>query len=315
MNAPVTSLRRLHLAVLLASALVVLAAVGGCDTVSPEPTSEVVVEAYLIADEPLPGVRLTRSVAASDRFTPADAAVRGADVAIQQLNDAGAVAATYPYEESDSLSVYQPVDEAPTVQPQTRYRLQVRTTEGATVQAETTVPGRIDVLRVANTDVTYQGGVQPQFVIRPARGTTRPSTYAFAITAQLDFDATSDEALAEALTPFYADVYDPDETDIAEFERVASPLINEASFTFNDDGTITLDVPWIGFAFYGANTVTINAPDENYYDLVRTQDAQQGGLAPGEIPNVIDRVEGGTGIFGSLSRAGTTITVRRPPGL
>ncbi len=287
---------------------------GGCDTVSTDPESEVVVEAYLVAGEPLPPVRLTQSVAATERFTPADAAVQSADVAIQRLNTDGSVEATYPYEESDSLSIYQPVDDTPRVVPRTRYRLNVSTSDGATVRAETTVPDTITVLDVANTDVVYQGAEQPQFTIRPAQGTDRPRTYAFAITSQLDFETLSEEALAAELTPFYADAYDPDEDNIAEFERGASPLINEDSFTFNDDGTITLDVPWIGFAFYGANTVTINAPDENYYDLIRTQTAQQGGLAPGEIPNVIDRVEGGTGIFGSLSRTGATITIERPPG-
>ena len=285
---------------------------GGCDTVSTDPESEVVVEAYLVAGEALPPVRLTQSVPATERFTPRDAAVQGADVAIQRLNAEGAVEATYPYEESDSLSVYEPVDDTPRVIPSTRYRLNVGTPDGATVRAETTVPDTITVLDVANTEVVYQGPEQPQFTIRPAQRTDRPDTYAFAITSQLDFETLSEEELAEELTPFYADAYDPDEDNIAEFERGASPLINEDSFTFNDDGTITLDVPWIGFAFYGANTVTINAPDENYYDLIRTQTAQQGGLAPGEIPNVIDRVEGGTGIFGSLSRTGATITIERP---
>lgn len=286
---------------------------GGCDTVSTDPESEVVVEAYLIAEEPLPQVRLTQSVPATERFTPRDAAVRGADVAIQRLNADGTVEATYPYEET-TPGVYQPVDASPSVSPRTRYRLNVQTSDGTDVRAETTVPDTITVLDVANTDVIYQGPEQPQFTIRPAQGTDRTNTYAFAVTSKLDFETLSEEELAEELTPFYADAYDPEEQQIAEFKRGASPLINEDSFTFNDDGTITLDVPWIGFAFYGANTVAINAPDENYYDLIRTQTTQQGGLAPGEIPNVIDRVEGGTGIFGSLSRTGATITIERPPG-
>lgn len=298
---------------LIASAFAALLVLGGCDTVSTDPESEVVVEAYLIAGESLPQVRLTQSVAATEQFTPEDAAVRGADVAVQLLDDAGAPETTYPYEEVGP-SQYQPVDDTSTVRPRRTYRLSVTTPDGDAIRAETTVPDTITVLDVANTQVVYQGSEQPQFTIRPAQRTDRPNTYAFAITSQLDFEALSEEELADELTPFYADAYDPEEDQIAEFERGASPLINEDSFTFNNDGTITLDVPWIGFAFYGANIVTINAPDENYYDLIRTQEAQQGGLSPGEIPNVIDRVEGGTGIFGSLSRTGATITVERPPG-
>lgn len=313
MNATCTSRRSYLLAGFLTSTLTVLMLLGGCDTVSTDPESEVVVEAYLIAEEPLPQVRLTKSVPATERFAPEDAAVRGADVVIQRLSSADEVEATYPYEET-TPGVYRPVDTSLSVSPRTRYRLDVQTSDGTAVQAETTVPDTITVLDVANTDVVYQGPEQPQFTIRPAQRTDRSNTYAFAITSQLDFESLREEELAEELTPFYADAYDPEEEQISEFKRGSSPLINEDSFTFNDDGTITLDVPWIGFAFYGSNRVTINAPDENYYDLIRTQDAQQGGLAPGEIPNVIDRVEGGTGIFGSLSRAGATITIERPSG-
>ncbi|MES3629281.1 MAG: DUF4249 family protein [Longimonas sp.] len=287
---------------------------GGCDTVATDPESEVVVEAYLIAEEPLPPVRLMQSVAATDRFDPEEAAVRGANVVIQQLASDGTATATYPYEET-TPGLYRSVDDPPPVIPRARYRLDVTTTDDQQVRAETTVPDTIEVIRIENTDVVYQGPEQPQFTIRPTQATERQNVYAFSITSLLDFDQRSDDELAQELTPFYADVYDPDEDNIAEFRRGASPLINERTFTRNDDGTITLDVPWIGFAFYGQNDVAINAPDENYYDLVRTQDAQQGGLSPGEIPNVIDRIEGGTGIFGSLSRTSATITVERPPEL
>jgi len=314
MNATCTPRRSYLLAGFLASALTVLMVLGGCDTVSTDPESEVVVEAYLIAEEPLPQVRLTQSVAASERFAPEDAAVRGADVAVQLLDDTGAPEATYPYEEVGP-SRYRPVDDGRTVRPRRQYRLTVTTPNGDEVRAETTVPDAIEVIEITNTEVVYQGPEQPQFIIRPTQGTDRQNVYAFAITSQLDFEGQSEEELAGELTPFYADAYDPEEDQVAEFERGSSPLINENTFTTNDDGTLTLDVPWIGFAFYGENTVAINAPDENYYDLVRTQEAQQGGLSPGEIPNVIDRVEGGTGIFGSLSRTSTTVTVERPSGL
>ena len=313
MNTTGTSLRSSLATGLMASVLAALMLLGGCDTVSTDPESEVVVEAYLIADEPLPHVRLTQSVAATERFTPEDAAVRGADVAVQLLDNTGAPEATYPYEEV-APSQYQPVDDGITVRPRRRYRLVVTTPNGDEVRAETTVPDTIEVIDITNTEVVYQGPEQPQFIIRPTQGTDRQNIYAFAITSQLDFEGQSEEELADELTPFYADAYDPEEDSIAEFERGSSPLINENTFTTNDDGTLTLDVPWIGFAFYGENTVAINAPDENYYDLVRTQEAQQGGLSPGEIPNVIDRIEGGTGIFGSLSRTSTTVTVERPPG-
>jgi hypothetical protein len=82
----------------------------------------------------------------------------------------------------------------------------------------------------------------------------------------------------------------------------------------NADGTLTLQLPWLAVAFYGRNRTTANAIDDNLYDFVRTQSAQQrgGGFTPGSIPNVIEHVEGGTGVFGSIARQSYDVTVLRP---
>ena len=55
-----------------------------------------------------------------------------------------------------------------------------------------------------------------------------------------------------------------------------------------------------------------SAVDDNLFDFIRSQSVQQGGstLAPGEIPNVLDHIEGGTGIFGSLARVSHETFVR-----
>lgn len=286
----------------------------GCNVESTDSESEVVVESYLIANDTLPQVRLMQSVAATDRFDPEDAAVRNADVVVRKLDGEENAAMAYPYEE-DTPGVYRPVDNDVVVQPGARYALEVDTETGERVEAETLVPDLINVQEVENTEVPYQGPDQPSFVISESQETERPRAYAFAVTSQLDFDALSDEELIAELTPFYADSFDEDDDRIGDLQRVASPLVNEQSFQFQDDGSILIEVPWIGFAFYGDNNVAIVAPDESYYDLIRTQDVQQGGLSPGEIPNVIDRVEGGTGIFGSLSRASAIVTIERPEGI
>lgn len=66
-------------------------------------------------------------------------------------------------------------------------------------------------------------------------------------------------------------------------------------------------------AFYGPNEVGVNVIDDTLFDLIRTQQTQQGvpdaGLGPGEIPNVIEHVEGGTGVFGSYAEARQRIEV------
>lgn len=91
-----------------------------------------------------------------------------------------------------------------------------------------------------------------------------------------------------------------------------TPLLNEGNYVQNPDGTLTIDLPWIGFAFYGPNRVAVNVVDTNYYDFLRTQRAQQ-GRRPGEIPNVRDHVDGGTGLFASLARVESDVNVLRSP--
>jgi hypothetical protein len=126
--------------------------------------------------------------------------------------------------------------------------------------------------------------------------------YVFTVTSRLDFQNTPDSTLRKGLTPLYADQYDAEEDSLTRFRINSSGLLNQGSFTENADGTITVDLPWLGVAFFGPNRVALNVVDDNYYDFLRSQSAQQGAFAPGEIPNVIEHVKGGTGIFGSYAR-------------
>jgi len=108
------------------------------------------------------------------------------------------------------------------------------------------------------------------------------------------------------------DGFDQEEDEIIDFRVNPSPIINEANYDDNDDGTITIDLPWIAVAFYGENEAAVSVLDAALYDYIRTESAQQGGLSPGEIPNVIDNVDGGTGIVGSYARVTSQVRIRRP---
>ena len=52
----------------------------------------------------------------------------------------------------------------------------------------------------------------------------------------------------------------------------------------------------------------------NIFNYITSQVMQGGGstLSPGEIPNVIDPIEGGTGLFGSYAKVTRTVFIRRP---
>ena len=114
------------------------------------------------------------------------------------------------------------------------------------------------------------------------------------------------------MTPFYAEFVGEDE-DLDDVLITESPPINEQNYDINDDGTLTIRLPWIAVAFYGPNRITASTVDDNLYDFLRSQQVQQGGstFSPGEIPNVIAHVDGGTGVFGSLARVAADIQVER----
>ncbi|WP_022836284.1 DUF4249 family protein [Salisaeta longa] len=282
----------------------------GCDTASNDVRPEAVVQSYQVAGDSLAPVWLSR--AAPVNSTDPLPGLTGATVVVERLGaDGQTVQATYPYVAGDSAGVYVPVTPGVQVAPRATYRLRATLANGTRLQATTTVPDTFSIVRATNPTVPFRGGAQPSFRITRSDVGARPLSVIFSVTSQLDF-TRPDSQLVNQLTPFYADSYDPAEQPIEELRLVTSGLLNAANFTTNPDGTITVDLPWIGVAFYGPNRVAISVPDDNLFDMLRSQTAQQGALAPGEIPNIIEHVEGGTGVFGSYARVQQAVRITRP---
>lgn len=280
----------------IASLLVLI--IAGCDTTdSSNHTAEVVVESYLIAESPVPKVRVSWSASAQRTYSFTDNAIKGAEVIVSRLDENGVVEELTRFEEfEEQPGLYWPIEEN-VVRAGSTYRLEVQRQGGALTTASTVVPGAFELVR-ANTDtLVYQGGEQFELDVTRSEYPGRQSIFVFA--------TESLSPSAELLTPFYRDIVGDSEDDIASLRITESPVVNEGNYDVNSDGTLTIKLPWIAVAFFGPNRLTANALDDNMYDFLRSQTVQQGGstLAPGEIPNVIDHVEGGTGIFGSLSRS------------
>jgi hypothetical protein len=155
--------------------------------------------------------------------------------------------------------------------------------------------------------VTYQRN--PQF-----RATTSQSTYPERQSYYI-FTVNAIDPEEEDLTPLYADFVD-DEDELSDFFVNSSGIINQENYDINTDQSITISLPWLGVAFYGANDIIINAIDDNMYDFLRSQDVQGGGalLSPGEIQNVVYNIAGGIGIFGSMASDTNRVFIRRQPG-
>lgn len=290
-------------------ALVLGVCMNACDASGPEPfQEEVIVESYQVAGEPVAPVRLGRSIPLDSIYSFSDAAVRGADVNIDALDSGGEVLDTYTLvEDPDSAGVYRhpellddTTDAAlgvPRIQPLQTYRLRVETRGGESIRATTTVPDTFSIVSVNRDTATYQS--DEEIAVRITGSQTPGRDQAFYI-----FSTESLEPVEENLVRLVEELLDSDENTVIEDVVItSSPILNEAGYTTNADGTFTLRLPWVAVAFYGPNRTRINVLDANMYDFIRSQTAQQGGggFTPGSIPNVIETVDGGGGLFGSMA--------------
>ncbi|SMO97768.1 DUF4249 family protein [Gracilimonas mengyeensis] len=292
------------------------AALVSCETYPQDDYEEYyVVEAYLVADRQLPHVRLSKTVPADEVYDFSQAAINNANVAIQLLESGpeSTVEQTYSY----SFSMQNPgiywADVSHHVLPSRTYRLHITFPDSDDeITATTIIPGGFDILEGVRDTIVYQSSEQLEITVSESSYPGRQNIFIF--------NALSDNPVAENLTPVYFDFYedgDEDPEDLELFANNSSGIINEGNFEKNPDGSITIDYPWIGIAYYGENKIVANTLDDNIYDFIRSQEVQLGGstLSPGEIQNVIYNIEGGIGVFGALASDTVETFVKRNPAI
>ncbi len=294
----------------LALGLVALAACDGA--VTPEHTPVLVVESYQVAGELLQPVRLTRTVSVNATFDASASGVSGAQVRMFLLDEAGEIESAFPFRETPGARGVYVSRFGHRVEPLRTYRLEVTdAATGAQLTAQTLVPGAFEVVAAGADTVVYQSPQQYEVAVTPSRYPGRQSYYIFSIEAL--------DPRPAQLTPFYSDLVDTTGADVhdslAEFVVNESNIINEANYDVNPDGTLRVRLPWLAVAFFGPTRLSVSAIDDNLYDFIRSQTVQQRGstLSPGEIPNVLEHVTGGHGVFGSYARIELSVYVARPP--
>lgn len=266
-----------------------------------------VVESYLVSGDELPQVRLSKTTSIDETYNFDDAAVRDASVEIRLLDDDSTVTETYTYHEwtVNQPGFYKPVPEA-RIQPERLYQLHI-THEGNEITSTTFVPGDFETVNELNNRYVYQSDEQVEIETTPsAYITDRQSYYIFTVNAVNPGRGD--------LTPFYLDLIKNQDAEPEDFYINSSGIINEKNYNQNENGTITLKVPWLAIAYFGDNDIIANAIDDNMYDFLRSQDVQTGGttLSPGEIQNVQYNVNGGIGIFGSMSSDTNRVNIAKP---
>jgi hypothetical protein len=268
-----------------------------------------VVESYLVADQEFPPIVLTKTLPLDELYTLENAAVTSGNIRVYELNNSGnPIDSIIYFRNINSRAVYYPHG-TKTVKPLTRYRLQIIVTDDNNhiISAETFVPGAFSAVQANADSVFYQSDDQFEVNYTPSFYPNRQSYYILNVVAQ---DTTGD------LTPFYAAATaDDNEPTRTELQRNSSGILNEANFDVNPDQTITIRLPWLAVAFYGDHIIEASTIDDNIYDFLRSEGAQFGGgtISPGEIYDIIDHIDGGTGVFGSYYRVQSPVYIKKNP--
>ncbi|MAO66198.1 MAG: hypothetical protein CL666_14480 [Balneola sp.] len=269
-----------------------------------------VVESYMMANNPLPNVRLSTTAPANELYEFEEFAVNNANVEVRLLETGANSSVVEQFTYSNLAPGIYWADQNHRIKPTRTYQLHISFDDSdQVITAHTTIPDTFRIMPGTPETVTYQSEEQLELTLTKSFYPGRQNIYVFNVITQ--------EPSAESLTPLYADLFsdsEQPEEDLILLSNNSSGIINEANFQDNQDGTITLSYPWIGIAFYGVNNIVANAIDDNVYDFVRSQQVQLGGstLSPGEIQNVIYHVEGGLGVFGSLATDTVTTFVSQP---
>ncbi len=263
----------------------------------------IVVDAILIVDAPLPPVVLRRTVAPGHSYSAVATALEGASVSIQRGD------AMFNYRPDPSRAGhYLPPDDAPVVEPNGLYELRVTTGDGLTVRAQTQTPARIRIneLRLLADDLETELRHLRLFaevgdaVYQAAENQLEYDKGVLIAQFQDDGPAVSYQvrlANLERSSPLLFDDDWIEDLEDFELERVeTSPLLGLAS------GELYL--PWAGIYYAGRYKVTLFAVDQNWFDLVRTDNvnAERGsGEAGQSFQRPLFHVENGIGLFASAT--------------
>lgn len=252
------------------------------------------VEAYLVADQNLPTIWLTKTTSLEEEFYWDSVGVLNADLEVRLLNEDHSVAETYHYRRG-TLGRYHPPRNT-IVEAENWYQLLVTFPNSDTIEAKTLVPGTFETVDELKSSYGYQADSPIEILTTPSNYPGRQTYYFFTVNALDPSEAN--------LTPFYHDMVKEKGINFKTLHKNTLGISNEDSYRKDSHGNIVLRAPWSLFAFFGQNDIVINTIDDNIYDFWRTQGGQMGGvsLSPGNINNIQYRINGGIGIFGSMAR-------------
>ena len=279
---------------LLGLTCAVVATLGGCEDAPPiDYVPQYVVQSYLIVDQPIQGISLTRSQPLTDTFRIERGLVTDADVSIV------ADGRTYPLQyrsEGGSGGYYYP-DTAELVKPNTLYKLEIRTKDGGTITAQTLTPGRVEWKRAPLDTITIPSKNDPSYLNPPDsldlswNAVPGVNEYLISVTALDTFD------YGKYLTPPTTELNRRVNPDFDEFET--GPRYTEKT-RWGFVTSTTSPIVWAVFKWFGPQDVILYAADDAFVRWFKM--TQWTGNA--QYDPLLGNVHGnGIGVFGSASVA------------
>lgn len=235
----------------------------------------IVVDAVLYVDHPMPEIIVSRTQSPESIPDNEQTGINGAEVTVYQ----GLVA--YQYRSTGDLGRYLPPEGAPSVQPETVYRLFIRAF-GQEVRGSSTTPARLSLNEVVILDEVSQEKL-----------------------GHLDLLSTSQnhvvyrKGLIEArFDPLDVDAYQVVVLEKSTGEEISSPPL-EASVG-------RLRLPWFAIGPSGQHEIGLYALDRNMFDVVRSIPQGESGFGLGSLAGdnfdqPIFNLDGAIGVFGSAS--------------
>lgn len=286
----------------------------GDELFAPGGVGVLVVDALLVVGQSFGEIYLSETVAPDEPFSRQNAGVDGATVTVEGGGD------VVSFQLDGNLpGRYVPLS-TDVVLPSTTYNFTATFPDGRVLRATTTTPAHIDVSEWVLLDDTGSTVLQTLATFEEAGDTVyfepeNQLTYTQGIlAARVTNQPTAGYQIGlvskDIGSPLLIDADFLDEEDLAEFHRVNSspPLDYEA----------TLRVPWLAIYFEGRYVLRVVALDRNWFDIVRTDPALGaggfgfGGEAGDTSTRPIFHVEGGIGVFGSVSSDSVGFYVHPP---
>ena len=269
---------------------------------SVEEGSELVVDGVLIVDQTLPELFVRRILPPGQTYSRDAAGVSDAQVRVFQGEQ------VFEYAPDPAASGrYLPPPEAPRVESQTGYRLEVDV-EGKKVRARTTTPERVRVRQAVLLDEDTQEIMRTlkSFAEAGDEVYTAPENQLTHLEGiiELHLEKAGEayqaalftlEEDAQLLDEDFPDIYDRDPDDL---------LANQSPPFAASDGIVRW--PWFAVVYTGRSLIKVYAVDHNWFEYARSSPDQQeqggfGGQAGDNFERPFFQVEGGIGLFGSAS--------------